>query len=285
VIPTAPFGSTGHVSTRTIFGAAALGSLSQAEADPTLDVLLEHGINHIDVAHSYGDAELRLAPWLAGSGRDDFFLATKTVRRDREGARDELQRSLERMGVDSVDLIQLHNLVDAGEWEEALREGGALEALVEARDEGLARFIGVTGHGLAVPRMHRRSLERFPFDSVLLPYNAIQMRDPTYAADFEALATTCGERGIAMQTIKGISLAPWNGRTQTTSTWYEPLQEPDDIDVAVHYVLGRPGAFLNTVSSVDLLPLVLDAASRFEQAPSPEAVDELIERRQLVALF
>jgi aryl-alcohol dehydrogenase-like predicted oxidoreductase len=285
VIATAPFGSTGHESTRTIFGAAALGSLSQAEADPALDVLLEYGINHIDVAHSYGDAELRLAPWLAGSGRDRFFLATKTERRDRAGAREQLLRSLERMGVDSVDLIQLHNLVDTYEWEEALREGGALEALVEARDEGLARFIGVTGHGLAVARMHRRSLERFPFDSVLLPYNTIQMRDPTYAAEFDALAEICADRGIAMQTIKGISLAPWAGRTQTTSTWYEPLQDPDDIDTAVHYVLGHPGVFLNTASSVDLLPLVLDAASRFEGAPSPEAVDELIERKRLVALF
>ena len=185
MIATAPFGSTGHESTRTIFGAAALGSISQAEADPTLDLLVEHGVNHIDVAASYGDAELRLAPWLAGSGRDRFFLATKTGRRDRAGAREEIHRSLERMGVDSVDLIQLHNLVDAGEWEEALREGGALEALIEARDEGLVRFIGVTGHGLAVARMHRRSLERFPFDSVLLPYSAIQMRDPTYAAEFE----------------------------------------------------------------------------------------------------
>jgi aryl-alcohol dehydrogenase-like predicted oxidoreductase len=285
VIGTAQFGSTGHESTRTIFGAAALGSLSQAEADPTLDVLLEYGINHIDVAASYGDAELRLAPWLAGSGRDRFFLATKTGRRDRAGARDEIHRSLERMGVERVDLIQLHNLVDAGEWEEALREGGALEALVEARDEGLARFVGVTGHGLAVARMHRRSLERFPFDSVLLPYSAIQMRDPTYAAEFETLAAICVERGVALQTIKGISLAPWNGRKQTTSTWYEPLQEQDDIDVAVHYVLGRPETFLNTVSSVDLLALVLDAASRYERAPSLEDVDDLIERKRLVALF
>ena len=285
MIATAPFGSTGHESTRTIFGAAALGSLSQPEADPTLDVLFEYGVDHIDVAASYGDAELRLAPWLAGEGRKRFFLATKTALRDRRGAREEIRRSLERMGVDSVDLIQLHNLVDVYEWEEALAEGGALEALVEARDEGLARFIGVTGHGLAVARMHRRSLERFPFDSVLLPYNAIQMRDPTYAAEFDALAAICAERGIAMQTIKGISLAPWNGRTQTTSTWYEPLQDQADIDVAVHYVLGRPGLFLNTASSVDLLPRVLDAASRFEAAPSPEAVDDLIERKQLVALF
>ncbi len=285
MIATAPFGSTGHESTRTIFGAAALGSVTQAEADRALETVLEHGVNHIDTAASYGDSELRLAPWLAGSGRDRFFLATKTGRRDRAGAREEIRRSLDRLGVDSVDLIQLHNLVDVIEWEEALREGGSLEAAVEARDEGLVRFIGVTGHGLSVARMHRRSLDRFPFDSVLLPYSAIQMKDATYAAEFETLASICVERGVAMQTIKAISLAPWDGRTQTASTWYEPLREQEDIDVAVHFVLGRPGVFLNTVGSVELLPLVLDAASRFETAPASEAVDALIERRRLVALF
>ena len=172
MIAKAPFGSTGHESTRTLFGAAALGSLTQAEADPTLELLLEHCINHIDVAASYGDAELRLAPWLARH-RDRFFLATKTGQRDRAGAREEIRRSLDRLGVDHVDLLQLHNLVDVIEWETALREGGALEAAVEARDEGLVRFIGVTGHGLTVANMHRRSLERFPFDSVLLPCNVI----------------------------------------------------------------------------------------------------------------
>jgi len=284
VIAKAPFGNTGHESTRTLFGAAALGSLSQAEADPTLELLLEHDINHIDTAASYGDAELRLAPWLA-QHRDRFFVATKTGQRDRAGAREEIRRSLDRLGVDRVDLLQLHNLVDVIEWETALREGGALEAAVEARDEGLVRFIGVTGHGLTVARMHIRSLARFPFDSVLLPYSYVQMRDARYASDFEALAALCVDRGVAMQTIKAITLAPWDGRKQTSATWYEPLREQDDIDLAVHWVLGRPGVFLNTVGDVTLLPKVLDAASRYESRPSDETMDELAARRNLVPLF
>ena len=284
MIAKAPFGSTGHESTRTLFGAAALGSLTQAEADPTLELLLEHGVNHIDTAASYGDAELRLAPWLK-QHRDRFFLATKTGQRDRAGAREEIHRSLERLGVDHIDLIQLHNLVDVIEWETALREGGALEAAVEAREEGLVSFIGVTGHGLTVANMHRRSLERFPFDSVLLPYSYVQMRDARYAADFETLATMCAERGVAMQTIKAITLAPWDGREQTSSTWYEPLRDQNDIDLAVQWVLGRPGVFLNTVGDVTLLPKVLDAASRYASRPSDEALAELVVRRNLIPLF
>ncbi|MDX6370224.1 MAG: hypothetical protein QOG93_1726 [Gaiellaceae bacterium] len=284
MITTAPFGLTGHESTRTIFGAASLGSVSQEEADQTFELLFEHGVNHIDTAASYGDSELRLAPLLARHPRD-FFVASKTEERDYAGAREQIRRSLDRLGVDRIDLLQLHNLVDVIEWEFALREDGALQAAVEARDEGLIRFIGVTGHGLTVARMHRRSLERFPFDSVLLPYSYVQMRDERYAADFEALAAICDERGVAMQTIKSISLAPWDGRTQTAATWYEPLREQADIDVAVHWVLGRPGVFLNTVGDVTVLPSVLDAASRFESRPPDVAMDELVSRRQLVSLF
>lgn len=284
MIATAPFGQTGHASSRTIFGAAALASVPQAEADRTLDVLLEHGVNHIDTAASYGDSELRVAPWLARHpGR--FFLATKTGERDYKGAREEIRRSLERLGVDRIDLLQLHNLVDVIEWELALRDGGALEAAVEARDEGLIRFIGVTGHGLTVARMHLRSLARFPFDSVLLPYSYAQMQDERYAADFEALKAVCGERGVAVQTIKSISLAPWEGRTQTAATWYEPIREQPDIDLAVHWVLSRPGIFLSTAGDVTLLPKVLDAASRFASRPPDEAMQELSARRRLVPLF
>ena len=284
MIAKAAFGRTGHESTRTIFGAAALGSVSQETADETLETLLEHGVNHIDTAASYGDAELRIAPWLARHP-GHFFVATKTGRRDRAGAGEEIRRSLDRLGVDHVDLLQLHNLVDALEWETALREGGALEAAVEARDEGLVRFIGVTGHGLATPTMHRRSLERFPFDSVLLPYSYVQMQDERYAADFEALASVCAERGVAVQTIKSISRARWDGREQTAGTWYEPLREQEDIDLAVHWVLGRPGIFLNTVGDVTLLPKVLDAAGRYESRPSDDAMRELLARRELTSLF
>jgi aryl-alcohol dehydrogenase-like predicted oxidoreductase len=284
VIATAPFGRTGHESTRTIFGAASLGSVTQAEAVATLEVLLEHGVNHIDTAASYGDSELRVAPWLA-QDRDRFFLATKTGQRRYKEAREEILRSLERLGVDHVDLLQLHNLVDVIEWETALREGGALDAAIEAREEGLVRFIGVTGHGLTVARMHLRSLERFPFDSVLLPYSYVQMRDQRYAADFEELLSLCLTRGVAVQTIKSISLAPWNGREQTAATWYEPLTEQDDIDLAVHWVLGRPGLFLNTVGDVKILPRVLDAAARVTARPPPDAMDELLAQRDLVPLF
>jgi len=284
MVAKAPFGRTGHDSTRTIFGAAALGSVTQAEADNALEIALEFGVNHIDTAAGYGDSELRLAPWLADHRRG-VFLATKTGKRDRAGAREEIRRSLDRLDVDHLDLLQLHNLVDVIEWETALREGGALEAAVEARDEGLVRFIGVTGHGLTVARMHLRSLERFAFDSVLLPYSYIQMRDERYASDFEMLATVCAERGVAVQTIKSISLAPWDGREKTAATWYEPLREQDEIDLAVHWALGRPGMFLNTVGDVMLLPKVLDAASRYESRPSNDAMVELTARRSIVPLF
>jgi predicted aldo/keto reductase-like oxidoreductase len=166
-----------------------------------------------------------------------------------------------------------------------LREGGALDAAVEARDEGLVRFIGVTGHGLTVAWMHRRSLERFPFDSVLLPYSYVQMQDERYATDFEALMALCSERSVAVQTIKSISHAPWDGREQTAATWYEPLREQGDIDLAVHWVLGRPLVFLNTVGDVTLLPKVLDAAERFTERPPDDAMNELLSRRRLVPLF
>src|SRR5689334_21840398 len=184
-IPLLPFGRTGHQSTRVIFGAAALSRVSQDVADRALDVLLEHGVNHIDVAASYGDAELRLAPWLKRH-RNDFFLATKTGERSAEGARAELQRSLDRLGVDHVDLWQLHNLSDPIQWDKALSPGGAIEAAVEAREQGLVRAIGVTGHGLQVAATHRRSLQRFDFDSVLLPYNFLTMQSAYYAEHFYA---------------------------------------------------------------------------------------------------
>jgi aryl-alcohol dehydrogenase-like predicted oxidoreductase len=271
---TRPFGSTGHDSACAIFGAAAFFHATQAEADRTLELVLERGLNHVDTAASYGDSELRLAPWLR-SHRDDVFLATKTGRRDRAGAREEIRRSLDRLGVDRVDLIQLHNLVDVIEWEQALREGGALEAAVEARDEGLVRFIGVTGHGRTVARMHRLSLERFPFDSVLVPYSFSQMQDEVYAADFGALAATCRERGVALQTIKAVALRRWDGREQTAGTWYEPLTEQAEIDLAVHWVLGNPQVFLNTVGDITLLPKVLDAAERFAARPPDEDVAAL----------
>jgi aryl-alcohol dehydrogenase-like predicted oxidoreductase len=284
VIERVPFGATGHDSSRVIFGAAALGSVTLGEAERSLELLLEHGVNHIDVAASYGDAELRVATWLRRNP-DTFFVATKTGERSYRGAREEIRRSLDRLGVDRVDSIQLHNLVDVIDWETALGPQGAIEAAIEAREEGLVRFIGVTGHGLSVPEMHRRSLERFRFDSVLLPYNYVQMRDPRYAETFEALAAVCAERDVALQTIKSLALRRWEGRSKTASTWYEPLREQADIDLAVHWVLGRPQAFLLTTGDVEILPRLLDAAERFERRPSDEEMDRLADRREITPLF
>jgi aryl-alcohol dehydrogenase-like predicted oxidoreductase len=236
------------------------------------------------VAASYGDAELRVAPWLRRHPHT-FFLATKTGERSYAGAREEIHRSLDRLGVDRVDLLQLHNLVDVIEWDVALSPGGALEAAIEARDQGLVRFIGVTGHGLSVPEMHRRSLERFAFDSVLAPYNYVQMQDPRYAETFEAMAAVCVERDVALQTIKSLARRRWDGREHTAATWYEPLRDQADIDLAVQWVLGRPDAFLLTTGDVEILPRLLDAAERFERRPSDEEMTALAERSQAEALF
>ncbi len=286
MIPSAPFGSTGHESRRTIFGAAALGKVTEAEADRALDLVLRYDLNHLDTAASYGDSELHIAPWLKREGRGRFFLATKTGKRTYAEARDEIRLSLRRLGVDHVDLIQLHNLVDQKEWDVAMGKDGALRAAVEARDAGLTRFIGVTGHGLEVARRHRESLERFPFDSVLFPYNATQLAGDAYAKDAEALLKVCTERGVAVQTIKAITLAPWSGdRPPRPTTWYEPLTEQRDIDIAVRFVLARPGLFLNTASDIDLLAKILDAADRGGPAPTADEMEDLVRRREMAPLF
>jgi aryl-alcohol dehydrogenase-like predicted oxidoreductase len=284
MIATQPFGRTGHQSTRAIFGAAALSRVDQAAADRALETLLEYGVNHIDTAASYGDSELRIGPWMRAHRRH-FFLATKTGERTYQAARDQIRRSLERLQVDQVDLIQLHNLAQEAEWQIAMGPGGALEAAIEARQQGLVRFIGVTGHGLGIAAMHRRSLERFAFDSVLLPYSYVLMQNPAYAADVEALLALCAERGVAVQTIKSITRAPWVERPADAPTWYEPLREQADIDLAVHWVLGRPGLFLNTAGDLALLPKVLDAASRFQARPSEAQMAALAERMAMQPLF
>lgn len=284
MIPTIPFGRTGHDSTRIIFGAAAFSSVTQDVADRTMELIIENGINHIDTAASYGDAEIRLGPWMP-EHRKQFFLATKTGEREAGPAYDEIQRSLERLQTDVIDLIQLHNLAEPEEWDVAFGSGGAMEAVLRARDEGLVRFIGVTGHGTQIADMHKRSLARFDFASVLLPYNYPMMMNPQYHADFETLSTICLERKIAMQTIKSITKAPWGDREQTTSTWYEPLEEQSAIDQAVWWVLGRPGVFLNTASDPALLAKQLDAAHRYEARPTDAEMTALVNSWQMEPLF
>ncbi|GAA3555994.1 aldo/keto reductase [Microlunatus spumicola] len=289
MISTLPFGSTGHASTRVIFGAAALSEVTQDEADATLEVVRSHGLNHVDTAASYGEAELRLAPFLADH-RDEVFLATKTGEREAEAAWVEINKSLERMGVDQVDLIQLHNLVDEAEWQQAYAPGGVLEAVVRARDEGLVRHIGVTGHGVTVARQHLRSLERFDFSSVLLPYNFPMSRNTAYLDDFEALVAECAQRGVAVQTIKAITKAPWSeGAEQHAATWYEPLKDPAAIETAVAWVLGRPDVFLNTVGDIHVLPTVLDAAEHVfangAQRPDEDVMADLERQWGMAPLF
>lgn len=284
MIPMAEFGRTGHKSTRVVFGAAALGSVSQKIADETLDVLLRYGVNHIDTASSYGDSEVRIASWLKREP-GQFFLATKGDKRDEKGARQEIHRSLDRLGVDHIDLWQIHSLADPIEWDQALSPGGALDAALMAREEGLIRWIGVTGHGAQIAATHRRSLERFDFDSVLLPYNYITMQSTYYRENFEALLQTCHERNVAVQTIKSIALRPWMDRDHARTTWYQPLESADDVDLAVWWAMGRSGIFLNSVGDVDLLPLVLDAAKRFHQMPEEGEMQALSERSHAAPLF
>jgi aryl-alcohol dehydrogenase-like predicted oxidoreductase len=283
-IQTRPFGSTGHHSTVTLFGGAALKNASQAEADETLDVLLEYGVNHLDTAPRYGDSELRIGAWM-NRYRKDFFLATKTGERSYQGAKAEFQRSLERLRVDHVDLIQMHALYHPDEWETAMGEEGALAYLIEAKQQGLAKHIGVTGHGWTIAAMHLRSLARYEFDSVLLPYNPVFYANDRYRSEFDAVLALCRKRKIAVQTIKSIARGPWATTTPNYDTWYQPLENQHDIDVAVHWAMAQPDIFLNTVGDMKLLPKMLDAASRFENQPEAVDVQLLHQKQQLSSLF
>jgi aryl-alcohol dehydrogenase-like predicted oxidoreductase len=285
MLPLKEFGRTGHQSTRVIFGAAALGSMNQERADAVIELVDSSGINHIDTARSYGDSELRLAPWLAGN-RHKVFLATKTGERSGRAARTELEESLTRLGVDQVDLIQLHNLVEPEEWDTAFAPGGVVEALTKAREEGLCRFIGVTGHGIRIPSMHLRSLHAFDFDSVLFPYNFVLLERPDYRADVEALLQLCAEREVAAQTIKSIARGRWSGSREGKFSWYEPLTDPEAIDRAVRYVLGNAQLFLNTSSDATLLPAILAAAQGTDvTAPSTEELRADIDSFGITSLF
>jgi aryl-alcohol dehydrogenase-like predicted oxidoreductase len=279
------FGRTNYLSTRTLFGAAALGAVSQEEADQTFELLFKYGVNHIDTAASYGDAELRVGPWMR-THRKDFFLATKTGERSYEKAKKEIHQSLERLQTDQIDLIQLHNLIDDDEWALAMGDTGALKAAVEAKEQGLVRFIGVTGHTLYAPEIHLKSLGVYDFDSVLLPYNFMLMQNEQYAADFMKLYTTCKERKVAIQLIKTQQRRPWGDRKHDRSTWYEPFEDQSAIDLATHWALALDGVFVNTLGDIHILPRMLDAASRFTgEQPSDTAMQKLIEAQTAEPLW
>ena len=264
------FGRTGHRSTRIIFGAAALGGMTQGRADEVRETLLEFGVNHLDTAAMYGDSELRLAPWLQEK-RESFFVASKTLERSASGALESIRRSLERLSVSSIDLIQLHNLTDEAGWQEAMGPGGALEGCRRARDEGWVRYIGVTGHGTWAPAMHLRSLDHFSFDSVLAPYNFMMMQNETYRTDFERLVARCRKSGVALQTIKSIARRRWRDQDDSRKfSWYEPLRDEGAIRRAVRYVLSEEGLFLNSSSDATLLRATLEAAGQSYDATESE---------------
>jgi aryl-alcohol dehydrogenase-like predicted oxidoreductase len=285
-IDTAPFGRTGHESSRVIFGAAALWRMSQQSADVILQLLFEFGVNHLDVAADYGDAELRMRPWLADH-RGRFFVATKTGERTADGAREELERSLERLGVDRVDLVQLHNLVEEDEWQVAHGPGGALEGLFRAREEGLVGEVGVTGHGLRIASMHLRSLQRADFASVLFPYSYVLSLIDTYRADVEELLEVCTERNVAVQTIKAVARRRWGGDDGARFSWYEPCTDGEVIGRAVRHVLANEQLFLNSSSDARLLRPTLEAACSTSSVGQPSAseLDADVEELAMEPLF
>jgi predicted aldo/keto reductase-like oxidoreductase len=278
------FGRTGHMSSRVIFGAAALWEVSQKEADETYDLLKKYDINHIDVAQSYGNAELRVGPWMKRD-RDSFFLATKTDKRTKKAAMEELYQSLEKLNTDHIDLWQFHCLIDEKEWETAMGEDGVLEAAIEAKKQGLIKNIGVTGHGILAPQMHFRSLMKYDFDTVLFPYNYTMMQNPQYSADVNKLIELCKNRNVAIQTIKSLSKGPVGEDVNPFATWYKPLTDPKAIATSVNWVLQNPNVFLNSTGDITLLPTLLEKASEPLYSPSDEEMKELTSSQGIEPLF
>jgi predicted aldo/keto reductase-like oxidoreductase len=278
------FGNTGHLSTRTIFGAFALSEANQKKADEIMDTVMESGINHIDTAASYGNSETRLGPWIKHY-RNNFFLASKTEKRNYTEAKEELYRSLDLLQTDSLDLWQMHNLVNVKQWDEAFAPGGAIEAFIEAKNKGLVKYLGVTGHGLAAPKMHLKSIGNYNFDSVLLPYNYVIMQNKEYAADFKKLEILCKNKNIALQTIKSLAIGKLGHKTASHNVWYNPLTKPQDINKAVHWVLGNPNVFLNTSGDFELLKLIIDAAKNFSIKTDNNTMNKLVSDNHMESLF
>ena len=270
------FGRTGHESTVAIFGAAAFGGLKQEKADAVMEMVISHGINHIDVAPSYGDAELRLGPWMPRE-RNRFFLGCKTTERTRTGAAAELRRSLERLQTDRFDLHQLHGVTTMDELDKVTGSGGALEALIEARDEGLTKFIGITGHGVDAPEVFLEALRRFDFDTVLFPINFVQFTNPKYRKNAEELLRQCRAKNVGTMIIKSITKSPWGERKPTHHTWYEPFSDPETIQECVNFVLSHDVTGICTTSDINLLRIVLDACEKFTPCNEGDR-DALVEK-------
>jgi aryl-alcohol dehydrogenase-like predicted oxidoreductase len=256
------FGRTGHTSTVAIFGAAAFWKISQIEADKVMEQVIAAGVNHIDVAPSYGEAEIRVGPWMK-TERQRFFVGCKTTERTQAGAAAEMRRSLERLNMESFDLYQIHAVTTMDELDAVTSKGGALEAILKAKEEGLTKFIGITGHGVDAPALYLEALRRFDFDSVLFPINYIQYANPTYRRNAEELLRVCTERKVGTMIIKSITKAPWGERHHSHTTWYEPFADDKHIQRAVNFALSQPITGLCTAGDTSVLPLMLKACAAF----------------------
>jgi aryl-alcohol dehydrogenase-like predicted oxidoreductase len=269
-------GRLAHPSSVLIYGGAALSDVSQEVADRSIQLALDAGINHIDTAAGYGDSELRLGPWMPKI-RDRIFLATKTGDRAAGAAFDSIRRSLERLRVDRVDLIQLHSVGDLEDLDRRTGPGGSLEGAIRARDEDMVGAIGITGHGMRAPAVHLEALRRFPFDTVVTPYNYRLTRYPAYLRDFDALVEEIRRQDAGLILIKAVARNLWrSGQEPTYSTWYEPLDEQRQIDAAVAFALARREATgLCTAGDVRLVPMQIEAEGRAASISTEEAADVL----------
>lgn len=278
------FGRTGHMSTVAIFGAAALSGSSQEEADRAMEQIIEAGVNHIDVARSYGEAELRIGPWMPRE-RGRFFLGSKTTERTREGAWKELQETLQRLQTERLDLYQCHAVTTMEELDKVTMKGGALETLVQARDEGLTKYLGITGHGVDAPKIYLEALRRFDFDSVLFPLNFVQMGNPEYRKYAEELIAACNAKDVGMMIIKHVTKGPWGNKSHTATTWYEPFDKMDEIQKGVNFALSYEVTGICTPGDTRILPLVLKACENFTRLNTDELEEMIKSGEQYEPLF
>jgi len=272
------------MSTVAIFGGAAFWEVEQAQADETMRLVIEHGVNHIDVAPQYGNGEVRLGPWLERE-RERFFVGCKTMERTRAEAAADLARSLERLRIQAFDLYQLHGIKTMDELDQVMGPGGAFEAILQAREAGLTRYIGITGHGIDCPAVFNEALERFDFDSVLFPLNYIQFANPVYRQQAETLIQTCQARDIGMMVIKSVTRGPWGQQAQNYTTWYQPFDDAENIQQAVNFALSQPVTGLCTVGDVNILPLMLQACEKFTPLGAERQAELIQAGKGMEALF
>jgi aryl-alcohol dehydrogenase-like predicted oxidoreductase len=256
------FGRTDHLSTVAIFGTAAFYEISQSHADEVMEYVLSTEINHIDIAPGYGQAEERMGPWLAKE-RDRFFLGCKTQERTKNSAAKELRHSLAILQVDRFDLFQLHAVTNMDELDQVTAKDGALQAILEAKEEGLTKHIGITGHGFEAPKVFLEALDRFDFDTVLFPVNFILYANQEYRESASALLDKCNESDVGTMIIKSIARGPWGERNKTHTTWYRPFTDKDWIQKSINFALSQPVTGICTAADVNLLPLVVDVCENF----------------------